>query len=167
MYTVEYDGNYTTSYYSYSLGTVSEDTAYSVSLVYGYKTHTGANPVTAGAVYYVDVYTIQGMEKQPESTPTPVPTNLIIFTVQVYVDESTTRSYSFTGESGMTWTQFISSTYNVNSHFTSYTQQGLNIVQVYNLGVSGRQTLRLSSFSGTSVKVTDTLIANNTYYAKS
>lgn len=158
--TVQYTGSYTSSYYNYSLGTVSEDTAYSVSLVYGYKAHTGGNPDT----YYVDIYTVPGMEKQPESTPTPTPTNLITFSVCYYVDDSTSRIFNYMAESGMTWTQLInSSTYNVNNNFIAYST---NYVKLNPSGASESRVIRSTSFSGTQVNKANTIVANTTYYAK-
>lgn len=157
VYTVQYNGSYTSSYYNYSLGTVSEDTAYSVSLVYGYQTHTGTSPNT----YYVDVYTIPGMLKESEPTPTPTPTNLIAFTVQVYVNRSGTSTYwNYVAESGMTWTQFISSTYNAGDFYASSTYAGY-----YAPSSWGTTSVALKTASGGSnVALTATIIADHVYY---
>lgn len=158
VYTVQYNGSYTSSYYNYSLGTVSEDTAYSVSLVYGYQTHTGTSPNT----YYVDVYTIPGMLKESVPTPTPTPTNLIAFTVQVYANRSGTSTYwNYVAESGMTWTQFISSTYNAGDFYTiSSSYAGYYAPSSW--GTSGVYLKTASG--GSNVALTATIIADHVYY---
>lgn len=158
LYTCSPTGNYTTSFYSKSM-TVPHNMAYTISLVNNRSTATNAS-----RYQYVDIYTQPGFEKESQVTPVP-PTNLIAFTVQVYNSRSDTSTYwNYMAESGMTWNQFINSTYNVgdfyiisSSYAGYYAPSSWGPAGVYLKTAAG----------GSNISVNTAITANYTYYCLS